>query len=100
MSVVAHWRHSGGLSEYPLSTPLLKFKLGHYPPSVVSLIHSAAAYASKSGVMTFLPVESMSNVDIYFAGDCHVSSAAPSTQVSSSACATECDDLKICRTIS
>jgi hypothetical protein len=25
---------------------LLKFKLGHFPPSVVSLIHSAAAYRS------------------------------------------------------
>jgi hypothetical protein len=24
--------------------PLLKFKLGHYPPSVVSLIHCAAAH--------------------------------------------------------
>ena len=24
------------------SHPLLKFKLGHYPPSVVSLIHSCA----------------------------------------------------------
>jgi hypothetical protein len=28
------------------SHPLLKFKLGHYPPSVVSLIHSAAAHRS------------------------------------------------------
>ena len=26
--------------------PLLKFKLGHYPPSVVSLIHPAAAHRS------------------------------------------------------
>jgi hypothetical protein len=26
--------------------PLLKFKLGQYPPSVVSLIHSAAAHRS------------------------------------------------------
>ena len=28
------------------SHPLLKFKLGQYPPSVVSLIHSAAAHRS------------------------------------------------------
>jgi hypothetical protein len=28
------------------SHSLLKFKLGHYPPSVVSLIHSAAAHRS------------------------------------------------------
>jgi hypothetical protein len=26
--------------------PLLKFKLGHYPPSVASLIHPAAAHRS------------------------------------------------------
>ncbi len=26
--------------------PLLKFKLGHYPPSVVSLIHPAAVHRS------------------------------------------------------
>jgi hypothetical protein len=31
-TISAHWRHSGGLIEYPFSTfhPLLKFKLGHY----------------------------------------------------------------------
>ena len=28
--------------------PLLKFKLGHYPPSIVSLIHSAAAHAGRA----------------------------------------------------
>jgi hypothetical protein len=33
--------------------PLLKFKLGHFPPSVVSLIHSAALpRAHRSGVPT------------------------------------------------
>jgi hypothetical protein len=27
-SSLAHWRHTGGLIEYPLCTPLLKFELG------------------------------------------------------------------------
>jgi hypothetical protein len=34
------------LERMAASRPLLKFKLGHYPPSVVSLIHSAAAHRS------------------------------------------------------
>ncbi len=38
---MAHQRHSGGLRRMAPSHPLPKFKLGHYPPSVVSLIHSA-----------------------------------------------------------